>query len=124
MDPITIASALGGLKPAFDSLRSVLGLLKDAKDLLPAGEKSAAIAQALATAESSTKLAEAEVAKALGFELCKCEFPPTPMLTVGYHTRSEGHRPGDPVFECPKCGINTAGPWMYERTAPERNDSA
>lgn len=122
-DLTTIASAVGALKPTFDALRSAVGLLKDAKDLLPAGDKQAAISQALATAEASAKLAEAEIAKALGFELCKCNFPPTAMLTVGYHTRSQGHRPGDPVFECPKCGINTAGPWMYERTAPEREGS-
>jgi hypothetical protein len=100
-----------------------MGLLKDAKDLLPDGDKQAAISQALVTAETSAKIAEAEIAKALGFELCKCNFPPTPMLTVGYHTRAQGHRPGDPVFECPECGINSAGPWMYERIAPEREGS-
>jgi hypothetical protein len=122
-DPLIIASAAGALKTTFDAVRSAIGMLKDAKELLPTGDqRGAAISQALVTAESSSKIAEAEIAKALGYELCKCEFPPTPMLTVGYHTRSQGHRPGGPVFECPKCGFNSARPFMYERTVPEREN--
>jgi hypothetical protein len=94
IDPLVAAGAIGALKPTFDALRSALGLLKDAKDLLPAGDKATAISQALATAEISAKLAEAEIAKALGFELCKCEFPPTAMLTVGTHAGRGGRDEG------------------------------
>ncbi|SPP93208.1 protein of unknown function [Bradyrhizobium vignae] len=103
-DPITIASAVGAVKPTFDALRSALGLLKDAKDLLPTGEKQAAITQALVTAESSAKLAEAEIAKALGFGFCKCEFPPTPMLTVGHISNAHAARYGiqGAVYEWPE----------------------
>ncbi len=115
-DPMTIASALGALKPTFDALRSAMGLLKDAKDLLPSGDKTgAAISQALVTAESSAKIAEAEIAKALGFELCKCEFPPIPMLTVGTHNGRSGIAAGGAVYECPKCKFNTAAPWVFNR---------
>jgi hypothetical protein len=72
--------------------------VKDTKDLLPKDEKAAAIMAALATAESSARMAEAEVAKALGYELCRCQFPPTPMLTVGYFNRPVGrHHAGDQV---------------------------
>jgi hypothetical protein len=39
------------------------------------------------SASSNTAIAEAEIAKALGYELCKCDFPPTPMRTVGYFNR-------------------------------------
>lgn len=117
-DPITIAGAATAIKTTFDALRSAIGLLKDAKGILPAGDqREAAISQALATAESSSKIAEAEIAKSLGYELCKCEFPPTPMLTVGEHN---GRPKMGPVYECPKCGFNTAGPFMYNRIAPER----
>jgi hypothetical protein len=117
-DPVTIASAIGALKPTFDAIRSAIGLVKDAKDLLPADDKrDAAISQALVTAESSSKIAEAEIAKALGYELCKCAFPPTIMLTVG---ELEGRPKTGPVYECPKCGYNTAGPFSYNRLAPER----
>jgi hypothetical protein len=57
-DPATIASGLSAAKTAFDAVRSAIGLLKDTKELLPKDEKSAAITAALATAESSSRLAE------------------------------------------------------------------
>jgi hypothetical protein len=118
-DPITIAGAVAALKPTFDAIRSALGMLKDAKDLLPADDqRQAAISQALVTAESSSRSAEAEIAKALGYELCKCDFPPTIMLTVGEHN---GRPKIGSVYECPKCGFNTAGPISYTRLAPERS---
>jgi hypothetical protein len=125
-DPLTIAGAAAAFKSTFDALRSAMGLLKDAKELLPPGDqRQQAITQALATAESSSKIAEAEIAKALGYELCKCEFPPTPMLTVGYfNIQVSNHSATDPVFECPKCGQNNAGPFRYERTAPPRKNPA
>ena len=46
--------------------------------------KRAALESALATAEASAKIAEAEIAKAFGYELCRCEFPQTIMKTVGH----------------------------------------
>jgi hypothetical protein len=117
-DLMMVAGAVAALKPTFDALRSAMGLLKDAKELLPAGDqRHEAITQALAAAESGSKIAEAEMAKALGYELCKCEFPPIIMLTVGAH--SSRPKTG-PVYECPKCGFNTATPFMYNRSAPER----
>jgi hypothetical protein len=118
-DPITVASAAAAFKSTFDALRSAMGLLKDAKEMLPSDDqRGVAISQALATAESSSKIAQAEIAKSLGYELCKCEFPPTPMLTVGEHA---GRPKTGPVHECPKCGYNTAGPFTYNRIAPERS---
>jgi hypothetical protein len=122
-DPMTIATAIGALKPTFDALRSAMGLLKDAKDLLPAGDKrETAISQALVTAESSAKIAEAEVARALGYELCKCEFPPITMLTVGHVSNAHAAERGlqGPVYECPKCGYNSALAFSYTRIAPPR----
>jgi hypothetical protein len=44
------------------------------------------------------------------------------MLTVGYVTRAPNKNAGDPIYECPKCGYNTSGPYGYERLAPERSD--
>jgi hypothetical protein len=117
-DPVTIASGIAAAKTAFDALRAAIGLVKDSKELLPQGPKTEVISAALATAVSSSQFAEAEIAKALGYELCKCEFPPTPMLTVGSIQATA--TTWVPVFECPKCGYNTAGPRRYTRTAPER----
>ena len=124
VDPIALASGIATAKTAFDALRTAIGLVKDTKDLLPKDEKTATITAALATAESSSRMAEAEIAKALGYELCKCQFPPTPMLTVGYFDRPVGgHKASDPVYECPKCGSDNAGPFSYTRTAPEKTST-
>jgi hypothetical protein len=106
------------VKSTFDTLKSAIGLLRDAKGLLPEGDQREAITIALDSASASAKIAEAEVAKALGYELCRCDFPPTPMLTVG---ELNGRPKIGPVYECPKCGFNTAGPFTYNRIAPERS---
>ncbi len=60
-------------------------------------------------------IAEAEIPNALGFELCKCQFPPIPMLTVGHIDNFDADMHG-PVYECPKCGYNSARIWAYRRT--------
>jgi hypothetical protein len=73
-------------------------------------------------AEKAAKIADAQTAKALGYTLCQCEFPPVAMLTVGY-LQPRGNREG-PVHECPRCGYNTAGVWAYQRIAPERKREA
>jgi hypothetical protein len=121
-DPAAIASGLPAAKTTFDAIRSAIGLLKDTKDLLPKGQKADAVTAALVTAESSSRVAEAEIAKALGYELCRCEFPPTPMLTVGHISSELAARRGvqGPVYECPKCGFNTALSFSYSRIAPPR----
>jgi hypothetical protein len=60
-------------------------------------QQQEAIDQALTTASSNTAIAEAHLAQALGYELCRCEFPTTPMRTVGYFRRNVGrHTVGDP----------------------------
>jgi hypothetical protein len=62
-------------------------------------------------------VAEAQLAKALGYQLCYCTFPPTAMLTVG---QTLGRPSYVPVYECPKCGYNTSGTTDYNRSAPPR----
>jgi hypothetical protein len=95
----------------------LLGVVKDVRGLANP-EQAKAITAALDKAEKAAKVAEAELAKALGYELCKCQFPPIAMLTVGYLSRHHaGHKVGEPVFECPKCGLSTAGPYgFYQQT--------
>jgi hypothetical protein len=119
-DPLTVAAGISAVKTTFDTLRSVIGLLKDSKDLLPKDEKTAAITVALETAESSSKIAEAEIAKALGYELCLAHFPPVVMLAIGFHTANADafSRIGKPVFECPECRFNSAGPYSFQRIRP------
>ena len=99
----TWTQATAALKNAFDSTRSAIGLVKEAKSLAGGGteQEQRAIDVALTTASSNTAIAEAEIAKALGYELCKCDFPPTLMKTVAYVSRPfEGHKLGEPVYEC------------------------
>jgi hypothetical protein len=120
-DPNTWAQGAGALKSAFDAIRGLLGVVKDVRGLANP-EQAKAITAAADQVEAAAKIAEAEIAKALGYEICKCQFPPTPMLAVGYHTRNlAGHQLGEFVYECPKCGLTTAGPFGFERTAPPRD---
>jgi hypothetical protein len=107
-DPQSWAQAAAELKTAFDMFRSAVGLVRDTKKAI-VGDDTKAADKALDEALRSAGIAEALIAKALGYELCKCEYPPTAMLTVGYKNERGASGKG-PVFECPKCGYNTAGP--------------
>jgi hypothetical protein len=119
-DPNTWSQGALAFKSIFDGLRSAISMVREARGSSGDGkEESKLIEAALDKASIATAVAEAEVAKALGFELCKCQFPPTPMLTVG-SIDQPGVKKSGAVFECPKCGFNTAGPWAYDRIAPER----
>lgn len=88
---------LPALKEGFEFLRSAIGVLKDAKELLP-GDKKAAVESSVSNAERSFQIAEAQMAQALGFHLCKCDWPPKIMTSKGYHPQRD-----EEVFECPAC---------------------
>jgi hypothetical protein len=134
MDLGEIAAGLGVVKTGFDAIRTALGLVKDVQGALPAGEKKEAAARALEEAETQFRLGEAQIAKALGYPLCRCRFPPTPMLSVGYRPYQDVHEyrvlldlvakgqaasaSAFTVHECPMCGANDAGPFGYTRTPP------
>ena len=121
-DPAIWMKGITACKTAVDTLRSVTSMYRDLRPTGGSvGKEEKAIDAALTIASSNAAMAEAHFAQALGFELCRCEFPPTPMTTVGYFRRShEDHKPGDPVYECPKCGFTNAGPYGFERTRPKR----
>jgi hypothetical protein len=117
-DPAAWMQGATALKAGFDTLRSAISMLRDLRSTGGGSKKEQeAIDAALTIASSNTAIAEAQLAQALGFELCKCEFPPTPMTTVGYFQKMHpGHKIGDPVYECPKCGYSNAGPFGFHRT--------
>jgi hypothetical protein len=122
-DPNTWLTGAAAVKAAFDAFRAAIAGVKDM--LAIAGgteEQKKVVDEALDHAIRTAAIAEAEVAKALGYELCKCQFPPTIMLTVGY--KNGGPAGSGPVFECPKCGHHTAAPWSYTRTAPKKPPTA
>ena len=108
-----------GIKSLLDTWRSALGFMKDARELIPESAEKDSATQALENAEKAAVIAEAEIAQALGYELCRCEFPPTPMLRVGFMSPF-GDRKAVPISECPKCKQNNAGPWAWDRRVPEK----
>jgi len=101
-DPGILMQAAGAIKNGVDALKNGIELVRTiAGATTGSAEQKKVLEQMLATASSSAALAEAELARGFGYELCKCTIPPTPMLTVGFAG-------GSPVYECPKCGLNTA----------------
>ena len=109
-------------KTGFDMLRSVIGLVRDVGTALPADKKEA-ITRSLEEADKQLRLAEATIADTLGYTLCRCAFPPSPMLLVGYRTEytPKGRQLITvEIHECPVCKRNDAAeglPWKrYEQT--------
>jgi len=86
---------------AFEALKDAIGLTREVLNWMrtrKAGDKDVdAIAKKLDEAERATKLAEAQIAESLGYQLCKCEFPPTIMLSIEHRDLVE-------IFKCPRCG--------------------
>ena len=109
-----IMEALPEIKVALDLFRTAIGAAKDASDLLPEGDEKEAATQTLEEASKAAQLSEATIAQALGYELCRCEFPPIVMLKVGYRDIFNEDDPKD-VYECTKCKQTTAGGWNFSR---------
>jgi hypothetical protein len=119
-DLVARSEGAAAFKSIFDGLRSAIAMLRDLRDSPPPNQKEGELINAaLDKATRATAIAEAEVANALGFELCKCEFPPIPMLFVGHIDNASAGVRG-PVYECPKCGSNSALGWGYTRIAAPR----
>ena len=78
--------------------KDVLDILKTLGGLLPKGEKADAAKERLDQAEKALRASEAELAKALGYNLCQCTFPPQIMLSKGRHATHDQE-----IFECPRC---------------------
>lgn len=114
-DPVAWSQGAAAFKSIFDGLRTAIAMVRDLRGApQPSNEKEGELIDAaLDSATKATAIAEAEVAKALGYELCKCEFPPTPMLTIGIQSATAGRN--GPVYECPKCKFNTGYPFRFER---------
>lgn len=83
------------LRTGLEMVKTAIGIAKDAKDLLPDSAQKTTLTSSLSAAERTTAIAEAQIAKGLGYHLCQCTFPPQVMLSKGYETHQE-------VFVCPK----------------------
>jgi len=78
------------METSVDAVKGTIDLLRKIVPASGANEQQKQVIEnALLTASSTAAVAEAELGKAFGYELCKCSLPPTPMLTVGYHSRTQ-----------------------------------
>ena len=104
-----ISGAMESVKIGVSLLAESIGLIKKTQELLPEGQDRDAIARSLAEAEKASKLAESQIAQALGYKLCQCTFPPQIMLSHGYREAEDHH---EEEFICPKCGKSSIEPPM------------
>jgi hypothetical protein len=88
---------LAAFTSALQLMKEVIQFLMQVKDLLPTDPKRQGVERRLIEAERSLQMAEAQVAKALGYPLCRCTWPPQIML-------SKGLKGQDEIFGCPRCG--------------------
>ena len=79
--------------------KGAIDLLKAAVGLLPKGPDADEVQRKVDKADSELQLGRAQLAKALGYHLCQCAFPPQIMLSVGRHPQF-----GKEIFKCPSCG--------------------
>ena len=101
-DPSAVQTALSHMKLALEAGRSLFGLLTEFQQALPDSDDKDAISEAIGQTEKQFAIAEAELALALGYKLCKCAFPPAIMLENAAETTAEAS--GKTLFKCPKCG--------------------
>ena len=89
--------------------KTVLEIFRGIRAELPKGEASDAAQKHIAEAENALKQTEAELAKALGYHLCKCTFPPQIMLW----------REAEKATVCPNCGHRDEPPKVLNLGGPQ-----
>ena len=77
----------------------ILDIFRGLRDLLPKGPDADKAQEQIERAEQALATSEAELAKALGYHLCQCTFPPQIMLSKGRHAVHDEEE----IFRCPKC---------------------
>ncbi len=96
-----------GVKLGLSLFGQAIGLVKQTNDLLPDSKDKEAIEKSLEGAGKAAKMAEAQIAQALGYELCKCTFPPQIMLSNGY---KEVDYSQQEEYICPLCNKSSISP--------------
>ena len=92
-------------------------LAKTTKDLLPESKDKDVISQSLESADKAARLAEVQVAQALGYQLCKCTFPPQIMLSKGYKQQNYNHEEEYICSNCGKSNIKPPAPRLPSRNS-------
>jgi len=86
------------IKSAFDMARSAFDTVKALKALKSDDPEAANAVEQIELAEREVRLAEAQIAQSLGYELCRCQFPPVPMLKDRTDNES-----ATTIYKCPQC---------------------
>lgn len=92
--------------------KDVLDIFKTLVGLLPKGPDADAARQRLEQADKALRASEAQLARALGYKLCQCTFPPQIML---WKQESQ-------MVICPNCG-NGHDPQRRVVSGPSWGDS-
>lgn len=109
-----IVENLAEVTAAFKVMREVLKLTWDVNANLGEGRQNVQLA--LEEADRQLEIAEATFAKSLGYPLCRCQFPPTIMLKIGYTRAPNPRNPDIDVHQCPKCGSKDCGGRKFSQT--------
>jgi hypothetical protein len=93
--------------------KTALDLVKGLRSELPKGDKSDQIEKNIDDAERALKASEAELAKGLGYRICRCTFPPQIML---WREKEKANIYGQcgsryPPKREPVATLTTPGPW-------------
>lgn len=102
-----INSAMESVKIGVSLLGESIGLIRKTADLLPESRSKDAIEKSLVEADKAAKLAESQIALALGYTLCQCTFPPQIMLSKGYKDIGYHH---EEEFICSLCNRSSISP--------------
>jgi hypothetical protein len=85
--------------------KTTLDILRSVRAELPKGHRADHAQQQIEKAEQALKAAEAELAKGLGYQLCRCQFPPNVMLWSG----------SERTNICPVCGDRNPQPAEFRQ---------
>jgi len=84
-------TGLTGIKSALDGVKAL-------KDLVPKSDEREELSQQIELAEANLQVSEAQLAQGLGYDICRCTWPPQICLSIG---RPRGYSQS----QCPNCKI-------------------
>lgn len=128
-----IAAGSAANRSGLETFKTALSTARDAKELLRSGDWKDQVGQALEEVMRKLEEGEAAMAGALGHRLCRCQFPPTPMLRVGYPPYNQLSGGDLRVAAAHRCeagsdlagaGVVHACPKCKRTNAPERPNCA
>jgi hypothetical protein len=90
---------LSSITEMFGLFRSALGAVREVKDLLPAPQQKP-IEETLQKAELVATAAEAKLAAELGYQLCRCTWPPQIMTRLSHGSLTGS---GYQTWWCARC---------------------